>query len=576
MGKHKPFMILGFIFSCLVTSIIYSAVVIAASPSLVISRFQAGGSGSGTSQQEFIEIYNNSDADIDITGAKLYYNESSLVAEFLPSAQNIKLYLPAHTSMLVASSQYLVANPQVDSDFGFNSSFTTNIPATNGSIKIVGAENSELDRLGWGSGAGEGVAMTGSIAGGKMFQRKTDVNPDTLVDTQNNFTDFSIIDSVNQFLTGNIYEVEQVIDMCPNIDDYQGTIPPGYQLDGNSDCLFDVCSNIDGLQTSLPTGYESTGQGECRLIPLEDSVISITELLPNAFSYDTGNEFIELYNPNTYTVSLDGYALQVGPSFSKNYPIPQGVVLEPDNYVIFSDTQTGIVLSNTSGSLRLIAPAGNVVSQTDTYDAPPEVMSWALLGGIWQYTNQLTPAAANRASIEDEDDEETVVTSSFTVCPAGKYRNPETNRCRNIESADDALKPCAADQVRNPETNRCRSVFATDTSSLTPCKAGQERNPDTNRCRAIASAASTSLKPCAPGQERNPETNRCRKKTDTASFQNSAEDIKAEQTASPHGWMLAGGAALGFTSYAAWEWRSEVANGFRRLRGLLGKNPPTD
>lgn len=165
------------------------------------------------------------------------------------------------------------------------------------------------------------------------------------------------------------------------------------------------------------------------------------------------------------------------------------------------------------------------------------------------------------------DDEE------LPACPAGKYRNPETNRCRNIES-DTGLKPCAADQIRNPETNRCRSIFASD-SGLTPCKPGQTRNPDTNRCRSNASAAGV-LKACAANQERNPETNRCRKKATSQTASTEVKDIESKMQADRGGWLLAGTAGIGLASYGMAEWREEIALGLRRFRSLLGKNPPTD
>lgn len=150
-----------------------------------------------------------------------------------------------------------------------------------------------------------------------------------------------------------------------------------------------------------------------------------------------------------------------------------------------------------------------------------------------------------------------------TVCPEGKYLNPETGRCRTVEEAVNALAACAEGQERNPLTNRCRKI-ETASTSLTPCGEGQERNPLTNRCRSIASAVAELL-PCDEGYERNPATNRCRKVLGASSGTSSSYDKpvnpvgETKATESPWGWVTAGMVGLAALGYAAYEWRSELA-----------------
>lgn len=62
-------------------------------------------------------------------------------------------------------------------------------------------------------------------------------------------------------------EVEQ-LDVCPNIEGLQTTVPEGKQLvDG--DCVdivppvFDMCSNIEGYQSEIPSGYHREGESNC-------------------------------------------------------------------------------------------------------------------------------------------------------------------------------------------------------------------------------------------------------------------------------------------------------------------------
>jgi hypothetical protein len=153
-------------------------------------------------------------------------------------------------------------------------------------------------------------------------------------------------------------------------------------------------------------------------------------------------------------------------------------------------------------------------------------------------------------------------------CPAGKYRNPETNRCRSIEEAVSALTVCEEGKERNPVTNRCRSVATTTSASLTPCGEGEERNPSTNRCRKVASS-SGSLTPCQLGYERNPETNRCRKATGVGALSSPAAVAMESSGGSVLKNALIVTAGLGALGYGFYEWRSEIGRAARRVVTLV-------
>lgn len=126
--------------------------------------------------------------------------------------------------------------------------------------------------------------------------------------------------------------------------------------------------------------------------------------------------------------------------------------------------------------------------------------------GEWLWTTTPSPMGEN-----------VIIAPIVTVaeCPDGKYRSPETGRCRTIEEAVNAMTACEEGYERNPTTNRCRKLVSVAAATLTPCLEGQERNPATNRCRSIAHAVAELL-PCDEGYERNPATHRCRKADSTA------------------------------------------------------------
>ena len=65
------------------------------------------------------------------------------------------------------------------------------------------------------------------------------------------------------------------------------------------------------------------------------------------------------------------------------------------------------------------------------------------------------------------------MTDANGVCPAGKYRNPLTGRCKKIET--EKTKECAPGYERNPETKRCRKIKSANTGAdytLVPTTSG--------------------------------------------------------------------------------------------------------
>ncbi len=553
----------------------------AASP-IMIAQVQAGSSNGAS--QEFASLYNSGSVAVDITYWCLLYNSSlSKPGCIIPPDTQTTLWLKPGGFTMFASADFVTANT------GFNPTaapaFIPGLSDTNGQLTLLDASKTIVDQMTW----------TKKPIVGNIYQRGSIVvpggEPVTNIET-NGWGQAPLTLPPNNGLE----EVITPIYVCPNLGSDLISIPPGFEVDENGSCFVDEGPNISGIQITVPSGFHKDMQDECKV---NVAPITITEVLPNASGVDTGKEFVELYNAGDEVVSLQNYKLFVGPNYENSYIFPSGTSISAHSYMIFSDTELGFVLPNTSTKLKLETTDGQVVSEVPPYVNPPDDMSWSLINNTWQFTNRSSPGNNNLASYEPVPGRgEGEV---FEDCPIGKYRNPETNRCRNFEDGANSLTPCAADQVRNPDTNRCRSILtsgntlascspgqtrnpetnrcrgsaATSSATLTPCGSGQERNPETNRCRKIGSSSSSSLKSCPAGQERNATTNRCRKKANSE-LEKTVKDIEAPQEGSQTGWLLAAGAITGFGGYGVWEWRSEIAIFFRKMRSLLAKNPPTD
>jgi hypothetical protein len=512
-----------------------NSVASALSTGIVIYQVQTG-SPAGASQ-EIILVINSSQNPVNVSDWCLNYSSASNATvrtlTCVDTPLQTEIWLEPSGILSFASGEYVIANPGFVPDI----TFTSGIAANGGHIWIENSESIEVDRVGWGTATAAETTPAVVHTSGKLLSR----DASSIVDTDNNLTDFSSQTLLTPIISG-LYEVEVFVDVCPNIGDLQTEVPVGYLQDESGDCYLDECLNLDELQKVIPEGYEKVLE-DCYLIPLENSILLITELLPNATSSDTGNEFIEIYNPNTWSVNLSGYSIQLGPGFTKQFVLSSGTI-GPNKYIVFSDIESKLVLPNSNGvQLRLVTPAGTIVSETPIYSNAPDNSSWVLYEDQWIYSNQPSPNSTNQPYLEPAQDEEVSVTTVLAPCPTGKYRNPDTNRCRTIETAVSTLTACNEDEYRNPDTNRCRKLSTA--SVLAACAVGQERNPETNRCRNISTLASTDI------------------------ALTTVEDVKVENTAGQINWTIIFISLFATLGYIIYEWRNEITNYYQRMRRNL-------
>ena len=537
----------GLIFVCIFLSLSFTQPLHAISTNVVISQVKVGNSATS----RLVEVYNNSDIPVDITGWCLYYSSPSNTSPytnlgcFSNSNPSVHIFINARSYALLASTQTgLLSDILLVPGLG---------SGTSGHVYLMDKMDNIIDRVGWGLAVNAEANHPAILDSAKIIERKADVISSALIDTDDNENDFVVSTLRTEYKYGALSEI---IDVCTNIFDIQQIIPDDMELDENGDCVqHDECSNLPDIQVDIPYGYKRGVDNNCALdlLPLK-----ITELLPNATGSDDGNEFIEIYNPNDSDIDLVNYVFYVGTNDTTFYNFPTGSQIKADQYVAFSNDDIKFTLVNTTGSVRLYSTDNFLIDETPIYENPGDGMAWALIDGVWQYTNQPTPGSANMVSlIETKVEVDTKI--DLQPCADNQYRSPDTNRCRLIETVSSTLVPCQDGQYRSEETNRCRSI-ASDIVTLIPCAEGQERNPDTNRCRSVTAAVlgASDLVACKEGQERNPDTNRCRNIVSSIP----AAAFAPEQTNEPLnnyiGWWVLAGVGLVAIIYGVWEWRQEI------------------
>lgn len=595
-----------------IINVFYGQTVFGTSPNVVISQLKAGNS----STSRMIELYNNAPEPTEVTGWCLYYSSPSNTAPhtklgcFDEPNDLIHLFLPAHSYVLATSSE-----TNIQSDMLLVLGLGN---GTSGHVYVRDKDGIEIDRIGWGVAENAEGLHPVILPVSKVVERKKTVDLDVYIDTDDTASDFSASLLRDKYFYGTLYEI---LDVCTNIIGIQEVIPIDYTVDQTNNCLpppVDICTNLDGVQTILPTGYELDDFGNCQadvcsnisglqlIVPdnkeldasgncvnhdmcsniddiqvdvpsgyrldglncwLDLLPVRVSEMLPNAIGSDVGDEFIELYNPNDTTIELSQYRLQIGTDDLKTYMFPVGALLPASGYISFSNGDIPFTLVNTTSQVFIISADGQTIDTSLIYEEPYDGMSWALISGQWQFTNQPTPGNANLASLIVADDVQEIVAASLAPCASNQYRNLETNRCRMIVTASSTLTPCRDDQYRSEETNRCRSL-ASAMPSLISCGDDQERNPATNRCHSIVANASAGLTPCKDGQERNTETNRCRNVAKLTDVGYSVQPIVKDDNNTSG--LIALGVIISIAvGYALWEWRVELVRLFFRLRSFI-------
>src|SRR5581483_1701589 len=177
-------------------------------------------------------------------------------------------------------------------------------------------------------------------------------------------------------------------------------------LDASVPCQLDVAgdgsinSSLAQATSSVPNIVGVAGAGSNGNLPSDDVGLKapqLSEILPNpaAPKTDDNDEFIELYNPNAAPFDLGGFTLQVGLTTTHKYTFPDNTFLQPQQFGVFYSSDTNLSLSNNSGQVELLDPAGTVLQQSDVYSTAKDNYAWVYANGKWQWTPQPTPGAKN-------------------------------------------------------------------------------------------------------------------------------------------------------------------------------------
>ena len=128
-----------------------------------------------------------------------------------------------------------------------------------------------------------------------------------------------------------------------------------------------------------------------------------SEALPNPEGSDSSEEWIELYNPFGYELSLEGLYIDDMDGGSSTYALSG--TLAANTYLEIWSEDSGISLNNSTDSIRLLGAEQEVLWEV-LYDDPSEGESYALINEAYQWTDNPSPGEENIAGSSDSNESE--------------------------------------------------------------------------------------------------------------------------------------------------------------------------
>ncbi len=337
------------------------------------------------SGDQYVELQNNTDTDIDMSGVQLaYYNNYDIAAATTSRLITLSGTLPARGLYLVNDSATVLcyrtavasaslgfatgsgrllltrldpsahpSNPFAFKTLDFAAWYRGSAVPPADVVKFPATSDSAVFALRQWAVDEDGVEEARAAGGGTWLQSRFGTGDDACVP---------------------LVEGEARIETYGDYELLPGALPP-----------------VRYVAAVTTTGSVNRNIG--KMAPV------LSELLPNPASpqTDANDEFIELYNPNDSVFDLSGFKLAFGGANPRKYTIPEGTVMQPNEFKVFMSGGTSISLSNSAAQVWLLDPNEKVISKTDPYSNAKDGQAWALDSntGTWTWTLQPTPGEAN-------------------------------------------------------------------------------------------------------------------------------------------------------------------------------------
>ncbi|HEX9594646.1 MAG TPA: lamin tail domain-containing protein [Candidatus Saccharimonadales bacterium] len=317
-----------------------------------------------SASEEFVEIYNYSDKLLDAEDISLKLQYKSATGTTWLTKASLSGELQPRGRYLIATKDFV---DEADHESGLG------LAASGGHLRVIsekaGIEH-ESDQMSWGSAESATIEPADPPSSGQSLKRLVDEDGN-FVDSGNDNTDFFISD------TPSPQSAKPLARITDNFTPSTGNLGQGGLVQSSSD------GNSGRASVSL----------------------KISELFidPDKPLTDADDEFVEIFNPTKEAVDLEDYVIKTGTSFSYSFTLPP-ISIASGQYLALFSIDTGLVLSNSGGTARLIGPDSKIVYEVPAYSKAKTNTSWADIDRKWQWTDLPTPNTANKTSGGEDGD----------------------------------------------------------------------------------------------------------------------------------------------------------------------------
>ena len=234
-----------------------------------------------------------------------------------------------------------------------------------------------------------------------------------------------------------------------------GTEKSNWQTSQNPDGTPKAKNSI-GINANTPTviptkaGIQDNSTSDQKIIYPNN--IFINEILPSPQGADETEEWIELYNQNSFEVDLSGWKLKDTEGTITTYIIPATTKIPAESFLIFKRPETKINLNNTGDTINLLFPDDKITSIA-YYTKAPLGQSYNLVNSNWNWSTTLTPLVKNIITLPAL--KATILKSKTSKTTLPKNQNSDNNNSVIAESLADISKPL----IENPNNQNPWFLF---------------------------------------------------------------------------------------------------------------------
>src|SRR3989338_9401426 len=328
----KKYIFLIFLLTPLITT--------AAEPSILINELAWMGT-TESANDEWLELYNNTDTDIDLTGWRLEAVDGSPIINLIGT--------------IPAGGYFLLERTDEDT-----------IPEISADQIYTGALGNNGEWL-------------------KLYN-----NNGAVIDEVNAAASWPAGDNTTK------QTMERVDDLSWQTSSQAGGTPKTQNSQASSDDQTSE-NNNDQASTSTPPTADSTSQTPPGSFAAKKGDIVINEIFPNPIGPDNQNEFIEIKNISPSPVDLTNW--QIKTAAGQIFTLPS-LMMTPQSIVVFYRLQTNLALNNLKEKLKLYTDTNLLIDGAEYKSSAPENQSYQRKNEDQYFWQEISPGENNIFSNE--------------------------------------------------------------------------------------------------------------------------------------------------------------------------------